>query len=638
MMNRLPFPMKKGDNFFDKLNEWIGDVFYDILPEAGFELRDEQIYMAFQLERAYKEKSIMFAEAGVGTGKTIVYLLYAICYARYIGKPAIIACADESLIEQLVKAEGDIAKISKVLDVTIDARLAKSPDQYVCLNKLDKAMSFENNEKINNVYDTLPDFVGKYEAMQSFHHYGDRKDYPSLTDEEWNTIGWDSFQDCFTCEKRHRCGQTLSRDFYRKSTDIIICSHDFYMEHVWTKEKRKREGQLPLLPEASSVVFDEGHLLEYAAQKALTYKIKNRTVEELLTRLLGNDLREEFSLTVEEAIEASDAFFSLLEKNTSKVDGSNRMRFSLSASVLESANYLFKKVEQIGIELVYEGELHTIDHYQLHIVEEYLDNIEFLLKLLLSKEDVIFWAEQTVEDTTLVVMPKTVETVLKENVFNKEIPFVFSSATLAEDNSFDFLAKSLGIQKYTSFTIASPFDYDEKMKIYIQTAASNEQKYEACKKAIVRTEGRALLLFSSREELQWFKENNSNLSSYKFLYEGEAEISQLVSTFQQEEATVLCAYHLWEGLDIPGTSLSNVIIWSLPYPPNDPVFEAKRKGLNDALNELDVPYMVLRLRQGIGRLIRTSEDEGEITIFISDKEQKQVVDKVISILPTKVES
>ena len=637
MMNRLPFPMIKGDNFFDKLNEWIGDVFYDILPEAGFELRDEQIYMAFQLERAYKEKSIMFAEAGVGTGKTIVYLLYAICYARYMGKPAIIACADESLIEQLVKAEGDIAKISKVLDVTIDARLAKSPDQYVCLNKLDKAMSFENNEKINHVFDSLPEFVNKYAAMQSFHHYGDRKDYPSLTDEEWNMIGWDSFQDCFSCEKRHRCGQTLSRDFYRKSTDIIICSHDFYMEHVWTTEKRKREGQLPLLPEASSVVFDEGHLLEYAAQKALTYKIKNRTVEDLLTRLLGNDLREEFALTVEEAIEASDAFFTMLEKNTIKVDGSNRMRFTLSENVLESANYLFKKVEQIGIELVYEGELHTIDHYQLHIVEEYLDSIEYLLKLLLNKDDVIFWAEQTVEDTTLVVMPKTVETVLKENVFNKQIPFVFSSATLAENDSFDFLAKSLGIEKHTSFTIASPFDYDEKMKIYLNTVGNNEEKYKICKKAIERTEGRALVLFSSKEELQWFKENNNDIS-YKFLYEGEAEISQLVSTFQQEEQTVLCAYHLWEGLDIPGMSLSNVIIWSLPYPPNDPVFEAKRKGLKDAFNELDVPYMILRLRQGVGRLIRTSEDEGEITIFISEKEQKQVVDKVLSVLPTRAES
>ncbi|MEH7388107.1 ATP-dependent DNA helicase, partial [Bacillus sp. JJ1521] len=111
----LPFQISKNDNFFDKFNEWIGDVFYDILPEKGFELRDEQIFMAFQLERAFKERSIVFAEAGVGTGKTIVYLLYAICYARYMRKPAIISCADESLIEQLVKPEGDIAKIAEAL-------------------------------------------------------------------------------------------------------------------------------------------------------------------------------------------------------------------------------------------------------------------------------------------------------------------------------------------------------------------------------------------------------------------------------------------------------------------------------------------------------------------------------------------
>ncbi|MEB9231509.1 ATP-dependent DNA helicase, partial [Bacillus cereus] len=123
---RLPFEVGKQDNFYDKLNEWIGDVFYDILPEKGFEERDEQIFMAFQLERAFQEKKVMFAEAGVGTGKTIVYLLYAICYARYTGKPAIIACADETLIEQLVKEEGDIAKLSEALGLSVDVRLAKS--------------------------------------------------------------------------------------------------------------------------------------------------------------------------------------------------------------------------------------------------------------------------------------------------------------------------------------------------------------------------------------------------------------------------------------------------------------------------------------------------------------------------------
>ena len=81
--NRIPFVISKTESFYDKLSERIGDLFYDILPEAGFELRDEQIFMAFQLEKAFKEKKVMLAEAGVGTGKTIVYLLYAIAYARY---------------------------------------------------------------------------------------------------------------------------------------------------------------------------------------------------------------------------------------------------------------------------------------------------------------------------------------------------------------------------------------------------------------------------------------------------------------------------------------------------------------------------------------------------------------------------
>lgn len=99
----MPFEVSKTESFYEKLGEWIGDVFYDILPEAGYELRDEQVYMAYQLEKAFKEKKTIFAEAGVGTGKTFVYLLYSICYARYVNKPAIIACSDETLIEQLVK-------------------------------------------------------------------------------------------------------------------------------------------------------------------------------------------------------------------------------------------------------------------------------------------------------------------------------------------------------------------------------------------------------------------------------------------------------------------------------------------------------------------------------------------------------
>lgn len=114
LATQYPFEYDRTRPFMEQVGEWVGDVFYEILPEAGFEVRDEQIYMAFQVERAFAEKKTIFAEAGVGTGKTLVYLLYSICYARYMGKPAIIACADESLIEQLVKPEGILPSLRSI--------------------------------------------------------------------------------------------------------------------------------------------------------------------------------------------------------------------------------------------------------------------------------------------------------------------------------------------------------------------------------------------------------------------------------------------------------------------------------------------------------------------------------------------
>ena len=102
--------------------------------------------------------------------------------------------------------------------------------------------------------------------------------------------------------------------------------------------------------------------------------------------------------------------------------------------------------------------------------------------------------------------------------------------------------------------------------------------------------------------------------------------------------SVLCSVHLWEGLDVPGRSLENVIIFSLPFPPNDPVFTAKRESTLDPVSEVDLPYMLLRLRQGIGRLIRTQEDRGTVHILMNSEENKHVIEAVRSVLPTEVSS
>ncbi|MFC4023400.1 ATP-dependent DNA helicase [Oceanobacillus longus] len=631
----LPFTVSKTENFFDRLGDYVGDVFYDILPEKGYELRDEQIYMAFQLEQAFKNKGTIFAEAGVGTGKTLVYLLYAICYARYKGKPAIISCADETLIEQLVKKGGDIEKLEDALGLHVDVRLAKARENYVCIKKLDPLANKTGDMDILRVHDEIPDFVFDTSAvMKSFERYGDRKEYPWVPDEKWEKIAWDPLQQCSTCDWRHRSGQTLNREYYRHAQDIIICSHDFYMEHVWTKESRKREGQMPLLPEASSVVFDEGHLLEFAAQKGLTYRFNFENLTNVLTGYMGQDVREESLLLVEDILALNDDWFELLADSANMVEGSNRQQIPRSEGMLQMASRLNDMVQQLLEHLVFDSELFTIDEYHTKIIEEYLEFFSYGLSILLKDDEGIYWLEESEMTTSLVIMPRLVEDVLKKEVFSQRIPFVFSSATLSQSGNFSYLAGSLGIENFDSFSVESPFDYENQMRINGHVEQEKDSKWEEIKNGLLNNHGHSLILFSTTEEMNQFREWSADQDwSFDMLYEGDLEISETVRKFQNDESSVLCAHHLWEGLDIPGEALTQVIISSLPFPPKDPVFQAKRNHAADAEKEVDAPYMLLRLRQGIGRLIRTNEDHGIIHIWMNTEELKKYEKDIAGVLP-----
>ncbi len=636
--NALPFTVSKTENFFDRLGDYVGDVFYDILPEKGYELRDEQIYMAFQLEQAFKNKRTIFAEAGVGTGKTFVYLLYAICYARYKRKPAIISCADETLIEQLVKKGGDIEKLEEALGLNIDVRLAKARENYVCMKKLDPIANKTDDEDILRVHDEIPDFVFDTGAsMQSFERYGDRKEYPWVPNEKWEEIGWDQLQQCSTCEWRHRSGQTLNREYYRHATDLIICSHDFYMEHIWTKESRKREGQMPLLPESSCVVFDEGHLLEFAAQKGLTYRFNFHALSKVLTGYMGQDVREESLYLIEDIIGMNDDWFDLLEESAVAVEGSERHEITFNSKLKKLAEKLHHNVQELLEQLVFDAELFTIDDYHIKIIEEYLEFFSYGLSILLRDDEGIYWLEQTDSETSLVIMPRLVEEVLRKEVFSQDIPFVFSSATLAQGEDFTYLADSLGITSYDSFSVNSPFDYEEQMQLSSHVEVDILEKFESIHKDIKENNGKTLVLFATAQEMKAFRKwADEQQWDFPVLYEGDREISETVKGFQLEESAVLCAYHLWEGLDVPGEALTQVIIASLPFPPKDPVFQAKRKHVANPEGDVDVPYMLLRLRQGIGRLIRTSNDHGVIHIWMTEEDKQKYFAEIQKVLPVKI--
>lgn len=634
MRQSLPFELSKDKSFFDSLGDWMGDVLYDELPEKGLECRDEQIFMSYQIEKVLRDKSVLFAEAGVGTGKTIAYLLPAIAYARYIGKPALIACADETLIDQLVKEGGDISKLQSLLGLNIDVRLAKSRDQYLCNKRYEEAERFMDGEYLDEIAISIPEGVNAASSVGKIELYGVRSDYPNISDEEWQHVNYNYIQQCQVCNVRNRCGQTLHRAHYREAADLIICSQDFLMEHISTKESREREGQSPLLPETSMVVLDEGHLLEYAAQKAMTIKIQDHTIIDLLDRLMVDGLREKTLNLMEKLQDGHDLFFDQLRDDVIDSDD-DRKRIKKSPMLIKLGEKVVETIEQLMEEFVFESEMYVIPEYELRMGEEFLDQYEAAMRIFVSESNAIDWLEETDGKETLVIMPHLITEVLEKKLFSKKVPYIFSSATLSVNKDFSYIAYSLGIKKYDSFSVASPFDYEEVMKIKLH-ALEQQQKAARVVEILEENDEQTLLLFKSKQAMTNFKEYLTEEQRQKIGFEGDRELSSLVRDFQNSQIQVLSSYHLWEGLDLPEEALTKIIIVDLPFPPSDPLFDAKRSFADDPFFEVELPFMLLRLQQGMGRLIRTTNDHGTIHLLMNEEEMKYL-DEIQPIFAVKPE-
>lgn len=293
-------------------------------------------------------------------------------------------------------------------------------------------------------------------------------------------------------------------------------------------------------------------------------------------------------MLIDEAIAQSETMFDWLRRRSREIPGSDRKELLLDDRLLQEIHRFRTVLAAIEEELVFESGLHTLNEYQLRIVEEHLEMMQKALSLFQRSESLVCWLTESGSGAALVIMPRTVKEVLRERVFGSNMPIVFSSATLSVEGSFRYVAESLGIEQYLSFSVDSPYEYERQMEAiapHWSAGGTFSEKMEAAVSLLERTEGRALLLFPAKAELQRFKREIASypelFGKMRFLFEGDQEISHLIASFQHDETSVLCAVSLWEGLDVPGPSLSNVIIWSLPFPPQDPVFmpNAERRSL-----------------------------------------------------------
>lgn len=630
---KLPFPAHNETEYRQGLNDWLGRVFYDVLPEHGFEVREEQIYTAFRIARALTQGSTLLAEAGPGTGKTFAYLLPAVCHARMRGRPVVVASASSVLKAQLTGPGGDIQTLSRLLNLNIDVRVAGDPADYLCELKVE-ANDFTPGEEPAGWTDLV-----RWARRTAT---GARSEVPGVADDLWELVSWDPSLSCDTCPRRGHCLMVAARRHHREAADLVVCDHRLFAQDLLTRNDLLEGGLLPIVPAYSAVIFDEGHYFPETWQRMQGWSLSRRRLKRTLERLELWHAREKLAWRLETALAATDNFMRGLDLHTSPGEGKRDV--DRTDLLLKAAARLDQALDLLQTELVTEEAMSEgqSGETELNAYQNRIDEIRTALRLFRRPESVV-WRE----GDELWVVPQKPRPLFGGDHLKPGTPVIFSSATLEPE----YQARVLGLSRFEESRVGVPFDLGRQSLVYLPPdgdgehggapgAAGNRRAGKADRVAgeadrgagegdpvvaeavrvLHATGGRALVLLRSLAEVRRWRQALAAFDlPWPVIYEGDGDRGAQLARFRAEVDSVLVGASFWEGVDVRGEALSCVIIPYLPFPEHDPLIRERRAQAQaagqDPFRAVDLPEMLIRLKQGIGRLIRTAEDRGVVALL-----------------------
>jgi ATP-dependent DNA helicase DinG len=617
---KLPFVARTKEEFAKELTEWLGRVFYDVLPDLGYEVREEQIYTAFRMARALVDGTTLMAEAGPGTGKTFAYLLPAVCYARLKGAPVVVASASGVLQAQLANPEGDIRTLSRLLNMEIDARVAADPGEYICEIKVQRGEPLHPPEG----WDDLRLWA---ETTGSGH----RAEIPAAGDELWEHLAWDPGLPCDTCPKRGHCHVMAARRHYREAADLVVCDHKLFSRDLLTRQDRQEGGLVPLLPAHSAAILDEGHHVPETWQRTQGYMLSKSRILTTLKHIDELVDRPGPVRAVKASLRAGKAFLAAVEAAAEPGEGKRAVQ--RSAELLGLAQETDKLLDGLQEELVTEEAMNeglSIE-VDLRAYQGRIDDVRSGLQLFRS-EQAVPW----LEGEQLWVVPRKPLSLFGKGRLTSSTPVIFSSATLEPA----YQARVLQVKEYQSSAVGVPFDLGEQVLVY-QPPAPQDDVEETL--AVIRAmQGRSLVLLNSLAEVRRYKERLAGLDlPWVMLFEGEGDRGAQLEQFRSDIGSVLFGATFWEGVDVPGEALSCCVIPRLPWPEHDPLIRERREQAaavgEDPTEAVDVPEMLIKLKQGAGRLIRTAADRGVLALLDRTYVGKPWEEAVEAVLPEDAE-
>ncbi len=620
-----------------------------------FEFRPQQQQMAVAVARALEEERPLVVEAGTGVGKSLAYLAPAVRKALDENRKAIISTHTINLQEQLI--EKDIPLLQSVMDDSFRALLLKGRRNYLCPNRLQIAMSgggelFSSSE--------LEEIKGIWEWAQ-------KTEDGTLSDLDFVPAGRVWSQVCsesHACTPR-RCGPT-GTCFYQEvkkrvaEADVVVVNHTLFFTLLNSQAEFTESGE-GFLFAGDFLIFDEAHTLEQVAARQLGISLSQIGMKFDLHRLFNpKNKKGLFALTGDsqgrratmKLLDDIDEFFEEVEMTCTWGDYGREFRIrdpefvedTLGAGLIEVGRRA-RTVADLAEDTT-KGEL-------TELARRLADCRSALATFLDQSEDgLVYWVEKSDrESISLNAAPVDVSELLRPVFFERNRPCVFTSATLGiGDRDLGYFRKRVGAEEVESIQIGSPFFYEEQMTIHLvkEMPQPKESGYEdsLCKwiqHFIRQSKGSAFVLFTSYSLLQRVGDRLEGFfddEDLQLLRQGRGRSrTQIIEEFKKDTSSVLFGTDsFWTGVDVPGKALTNVIITRLPFAvPDHPLTQARLEKIEESggnsFMEYSVPEAILKLRQGVGRLIRSGEDEGTVVILDNRVLSKRYGKAFLNALP-----
>ena len=627
-----------GSEFVDRVRGFFSEN-GPLSKAKNFEFRPQQQEMAARVAQALEEEQHLIVEAGTGVGKSLGYLVPSVLFALERHKKAIVSTHTINLQEQLLHK--DIPILKKVLPVEFEAALMKGRQNYLCPRRLERALQSEQEL-----------FTGPERSeLQRLAEWARTTRDGSLSDlsvepapKVWTQV----------CSEAHICTQKTCgqnpRCFYQQArkrllaADVIVLNHTLLFILLGSPEMQQERESGFLFPN-DFIIFDEAHTVEQVASKQIGIGISQYGLRSTIQRLYNARTRKGLFTVMRDAVGVQlaaeladdvDKFFSAVESKSNFRKGREfRVRDvelvpdTITARLTALQARVADVVKRADDEIL-KAELQEFGRR----IRDARDGIAIFLEQ--SALEHVYWVERTGKTERFLALnaaPIDLAPVLRRMLFRDNCCCVMTSATLAVGRpDLVYFRTRVGATEAEPLQLGSPFNFEKQMKMFVvqkmpdpRDAGYQKALEHWIAHFVQKSEGRAFVLFTSYRDMQqvsgamerFFAAENMNI----LVQGGGAPRSKLLEQFRSTPRSVLFGTDsFWGGVDVPGEALSNVIITRLPFAvPDHPLIEAKLELIEerggDPFTEYSLPEAILKLRQGVGRLIRSKTDRGIIVIL-----------------------